>query len=182
MACEKLPNWPYADKTQGFTTQIEVKQRELEPWTAKISEKQSAIDVATSERDLLAEKASSAQTAYNEAKANLEKVKENDGGKKEEYENLKKEKVKAGRWLAEKEAALEVSLPLYELVSMSDKSWQTQSMTSQAEKLRAKVSSSRSKTDEAKASLAADKSENAVLNCLNKLKAQGRVKGFHVSI
>lgn len=43
------------------------------------------------------------------------------------------------------------------------------------------MSTSRSKTDEARASLAADKSENAVLSSLNKLKTQGRIKGFHVS-
>lgn len=56
-----------------------------------------------------------------------------------------------------------------------------QSLSSQAEVLRTKVSTSRSKTDEARASLAADKSENAVLSSLNKLKTQGRIKGFHVS-
>lgn len=54
-------------------------------------------------------------------------------------------------------------------------------MVANGEALRAKVSQTRSKTDEAKASLAADKSENAVLGSLNKLKAQGRIKGFHVS-
>ena len=54
-------------------------------------------------------------------------------------------------------------------------------MQAKAEQLRSKVSSSRSKTDEAKSSLAADKSENAVLASLNKLKTQGRIKGFHVS-
>jgi structural maintenance of chromosome 4 len=55
-----------------------------------------------------------------------------------------------------------------------------QTMATQSDQLRAKVSSSRQKADEAKASLAADKSENAVLASLNKLKAQGRIKGFHV--
>jgi structural maintenance of chromosome 4 len=54
-------------------------------------------------------------------------------------------------------------------------------MSAKAEQLRSKVSNSRSKADEARASLAADKSENAVLGSLNKLKAQGRIKGFHVS-
>jgi structural maintenance of chromosome 4 len=53
-------------------------------------------------------------------------------------------------------------------------------MAAQSEQLRAQVTSSRQKTDDAKASLAADKSENAVLSSLNKLKAQGRIKGFHV--
>lgn len=52
-------------------------------------------------------------------------------------------------------------------------------MAPQSDELRSKVSVSRQKVDEAKASLAADKSENAVLASLNKLKAQGRIKGFH---
>jgi len=57
-----------------------------------------------------------------------------------------------------------------------------QAMTAQGDKLRNKVSATRSKTDEAKSSLAADKSENAVLSSLNKLRAQGRIKGFHVCL
>jgi hypothetical protein len=57
-----------------------------------------------------------------------------------------------------------------------------QSLAGRGEALRAKVSNSRHKVDEAKSSLAADKSENAVLASLNKLKAQGRIKGFHVRI
>lgn len=54
-------------------------------------------------------------------------------------------------------------------------------MTAKTEQLRGKVSSAREKADEAKSSLAADKSENAVLSSLTKLKAQGRIRGFHVS-
>ncbi|OCF77743.1 hypothetical protein I204_01743 [Kwoniella mangroviensis CBS 8886] len=148
------------DKTAEFTTQIEVKQRELEPWTAKISEKQSLIDVATSERDLLAEKATSMQTALDEAKANLQALKYGDEGKHEEYNALKQEHVKAKKQLSEAESRLE-------------------DMNARPEQLRADVSASRSKADEAKASLAADKSENAVLSSLNKLRDQGRIKGFH---
>nr|XP_019043245.1 hypothetical protein I302_07819 [Kwoniella bestiolae CBS 10118]OCF22175.1 hypothetical protein I302_07819 [Kwoniella bestiolae CBS 10118] len=148
------------DKTAEFTTQIEVKQRELEPWTAKISEKQSLIDVATSERDLLAEKATSMQNALDEAKANLQSLKEGDEGKHEEYNVLKKEHAKARKQLAEAESTLE-------------------EMNARSEQLRTKASASRSKADEAKASLAADKSENAVLSSLNRLRDQGRIKGFH---
>ena len=55
-----------------------------------------------------------------------------------------------------------------------------QSMAARFEQLRTKVTITRQKTDDANASLAADKSENAVLGSLNKLKAQGRIKGFHV--
>lgn len=56
-----------------------------------------------------------------------------------------------------------------------------QNMSSNADSLRARVTASRQKTDEAKASLAANKSENAVLSTLTRLKEQGRIKGFHVS-
>jgi structural maintenance of chromosome 4 len=53
-------------------------------------------------------------------------------------------------------------------------------MAASTDTLRAKVTASRQKTDEAKASLAANKSENAVLSTLTRLREQGRVKGFHV--
>lgn len=53
-------------------------------------------------------------------------------------------------------------------------------MATNGESLRARVTASRQKTDEAKASLAANKSENAVLSTLTRLKDQGRIKGFHV--
>ena len=148
------------DKTDVFTTQIEAKQRELEPWTTKISDKQSALDVAASERDLLLQKATGAQSALEEALNSLQTLKESGEGKHEEYTALKKEAHKAKKSLAEAEDRVA-------------------NMAAKADQLRAKVSSSRSKTDEAKASLAADKSENAVLASLNKLKAQGRIKGFH---
>ncbi len=85
-----------------------MKQRELEPWTAKISEKQSAIDVATSERDLLAQKATGAQTALEEARANLKSLKEGDGSKQEEYEALEKEGAKVNKQVTESEGKIEV--------------------------------------------------------------------------
>ncbi|WWC93076.1 uncharacterized protein L201_008041 [Kwoniella dendrophila CBS 6074] len=148
------------DKTAEFTTQIEIKQRELEPWTAKISEKQSLIDVATSERELLAEKATSMQASLDEAKASLQDLKEGDEEKHEEYNSLRQEQGKVKKQLIEAEAKLE-------------------DMNARSDQLRSKVSSSRSKADEARASLAADKSENAVLSSLKKLRDQGRIKGFH---
>lgn len=55
-----------------------------------------------------------------------------------------------------------------------------QATSAKAEALRSKVSVSRAKADEAKASMAANRSENAVLSSLTKLKQQGRIKGFHV--
>ena len=63
-----------ADKTQGFHDQIEVKQKELQPWTAKINTKQAEIDVASSERDALAKKAEGLKQALREAQENLENL------------------------------------------------------------------------------------------------------------
>lgn len=148
------------DKTAVFTTQIEIKQRELEPWTAKISEKQSVMDVAKSERDLLAEKATGILKSMQEAEEHLQSLRDGDGEKQEEYARLKKEASKIKKLTAEGEAKVD-------------------SMTTKWDQLRGKVSASRLKTDEARASLAADKSENAVLSSLNKLRDQGRIKGFH---
>jgi structural maintenance of chromosome 4 len=53
-------------------------------------------------------------------------------------------------------------------------------MQEQGEKLREKASSSRHKAEEAKASQTANTSQNAVLDTLNRLKASGRIHGFHV--
>lgn len=104
-----------ADKTAEFTIQIEARQRELEPWTTKISEKQSAVDVATSERDALAQKATGMQTAIDDARAALAALRDGDGSKHQEYNDLKKEAAKAQKELASKEAEIEVRLPLYEI-------------------------------------------------------------------
>ncbi|OXG87424.1 hypothetical protein C345_03199 [Cryptococcus neoformans A2-102-5] len=148
------------DKTAVFTTQIEIKQRELEPWTAKISEKQSAVDIAKSERDLLSEKATGILKSMQEAEEHLQSLRDGDGEKQEEYARLKKEASQVKKLVAEGEAKFD-------------------SMSTKWDQLRGKVSASRLKTDEARASLAADKSENAVLSSLNKLRDQGRIKGFH---
>lgn len=63
-----------SDKTQVYHEQIEVKQRELQPWTAKINAKQSELDVATGERDMLVQKAEAAQKAVEDAQATLEQL------------------------------------------------------------------------------------------------------------
>jgi structural maintenance of chromosome 4 len=56
-----------------------------------------------------------------------------------------------------------------------------QTLQARAESSKGKATTARQRSDDAKSSLAANKSENAVLNTLTKLKTQGRLKGFHVS-
>lgn len=60
------------DKTQVFHDQIEVKQKELQPWTTRINAKKAGIDIATSERDALARKAAGLQDAVKDAQNDLE--------------------------------------------------------------------------------------------------------------
>lgn len=62
-------------KTEEFTQQIEEHQRELAPWTAKITAKQSEVDMAQSEHDLLREKADSLTTGYQDALTSLDTLK-----------------------------------------------------------------------------------------------------------
>jgi len=62
------------DKTQTFHDQIEVKQKELQPWTSKINAKQAEIDIATSERDALIKKAEAAEEARKQAETNLDSL------------------------------------------------------------------------------------------------------------
>jgi structural maintenance of chromosome 4 len=64
-----------ADKTQVFHDQIEQKQKELQPWKAKINQKQAEVDVKTSERDMLVKKAEAVKQASAEALEALETVK-----------------------------------------------------------------------------------------------------------
>lgn len=62
------------DKTQVFHDQIEAKQKELQPWTAKINKKQADIDVASSERDALAKKAEGVKRMSEEAEETLQNL------------------------------------------------------------------------------------------------------------
>jgi hypothetical protein len=61
-------------KTEVFSAQIEVLQKDLQPWAAKIAEKQAAIDLAANERDLLTEKSEGVKVAIEEAETTLAKL------------------------------------------------------------------------------------------------------------
>jgi hypothetical protein len=63
-----------ADKTKVFSDEIEKKQRELQPWTAKIQAKQTEVDVRISERDMLVKKGESVKQALEEAEASLQSL------------------------------------------------------------------------------------------------------------
>lgn len=147
-------------KTQGFSDQIAGKQKQLEPWNAKISEKQSSIAVAQSELDILRERENSGATAVAEVEAKIAGLEEQREAKTTELEECKKQRKNA-----EKEAA-GVQKQLGQLAA-------------QEPALKSKLSNSRQKADEARASLSATQSQGNVLSGLTRLKESGRIDGFH---
>ncbi|KAK1818107.1 Structural maintenance of chromosomes protein 4 [Friedmanniomyces endolithicus] len=85
-------------KTQGLSDQIAAKQKQLEPWNARISEKQSAVAVAQSELDILRERENAGATATAEVEGKIQTLQEQRENKTAELEDLKKQ-----RKVAEKE-------------------------------------------------------------------------------
>ncbi|CCL98907.1 uncharacterized protein FIBRA_00914 [Fibroporia radiculosa] len=148
------------NKTQVFHDQIEVKQKELQPWTAKINAKKAEVDLATSERDALAKKAEAAKAASKEAQELLEKLQTDLELKTTELEDLKTTKASNAREIRDQETRM-------------------QEMQARVQQLRLIASSARQKADEAKASQAANTSQNKVLDSLTRLKSTGRINGFH---
>ncbi|KAG5643297.1 hypothetical protein DXG03_001224 [Asterophora parasitica] len=148
------------DKTQVFHDQIEAKQKELQPWTAKVNAKKAEIDVATSERDALVRKAEALEAARKDAQDTLENLNSDHGVKVREHEKLK-----------ESRADLQSKIQFAQQ--------KTKDCEANVQQLRVKASSSRQKVEEAKASQASNRSQNSVLDSLTRLQATGRISGFH---
>ncbi|KAK5114367.1 hypothetical protein LTR62_002619 [Meristemomyces frigidus] len=147
-------------KTQGLSDQIAAKQKQLEPWTAKISEKQSAMAVAQSELDILHERESAGATATAETEAKIANLQGLRDTKATELEDCQKQS----------KGADEESLSLQKQVDQ---------LAAQEPALRSKISGARAKADEARASLSATQSQGNVLTGLTRLKESGRIDGFH---
>ena len=147
-------------KTQGFSDQIAVKQKSLEPWNEKINEKQSAIAVAQSELEILRERSSAGAVALSEAQNKTGTIEGNRQAKVRELEEAKVAKTKS-----QKEAS-KVQEELSKLVQ-------------EESELRSRLSGARQKADEARASLSNSQSQGNVLNGLMRLKESGRIEGFH---
>ena len=147
-------------KTQAFSDQITLKQKALEPWHAKINEKQSAMAVVQSELDILRERASSGETALSESRAKVQSIEQNKAVKMAELDTVKEQKKQL-------ESNLETATK--ELKKLEQKE----------PGLRAQLSGARQKADEAKSSLSSTQSQGNVLSSLMRLKESGRIEGFH---
>ncbi|CAG8551171.1 4572_t:CDS:10, partial [Dentiscutata erythropus] len=145
-------------KTEKFSAQIEEKQRELAPWTEKINSKQSAIDVARSEHNILKEKMDSTKLALNQAEEDVVSLEETRRSKEQEI-IATKNKIN----LIKKE------INQLELSSKDNNKIQ--------DKLRSSLADARQKEEEARALLQSTQSRGQVLTSLLKLKDSGRNLG-----
>ncbi|WPG98120.1 Hypothetical protein R9X50_00090600 [Acrodontium crateriforme] len=147
-------------KTQGLSDQIASKQKQLEPWTAKVSEKQSAMAVARSELDMLLERENAGATAIADVEAKITALKEQRETKSSELEDCKKQQKSVQK----------------ELQTVQK---QQEEYAAQEPHIKATLSGARAKADEAKASLSATQSQGNVLSGLTRLRDSGRIDGFH---
>ncbi len=147
-------------KTQAFADQIAVKQKALEPWNAKINDKQSTLAVTQSELDILRERASAGTTALEDIREKMKIMEENRQTKESEVEDMKARKTQI-----EKEAS-KIQLELAKLAQKEPE-------------LRSQLSGARQRADEARASLSSTQTQGNVLSGLMRLKESGRIEGFH---
>ncbi|KAF1362576.1 RecF/RecN/SMC protein [Lizonia empirigonia] len=149
-----------AGKTQGLSDEIAAKQKSLEPWSAKINEKQSAMAVAQSELDIIREKENAGAKGILEVEAKIEALQESKESKAAELQECKLEKKQTTKELQKIQAQIE--------------EWAQKEAP-----LRSKLSGARAKADEARSNFSANQTQGNVLTGLMRLKESGRIDGFH---
>lgn len=147
-------------KTQAYSDQISTKQKSLEPWNAKINEKQSTIAVTQSELDILLERASAGAVALDDIQEKIKGIEDGCRSKETDMEDGRAQKLQL-----EKEA----SKIRAELSKIAQKE----------PEMRSQLSGARQRADEARASLSASQTQGNVLSGLMRLKESGRIDGFH---
>ena len=147
-------------KTQKYSDQIATKQKSLEPWTEKISQKQSAIAVAESELGILQERANAGAVAIKELETKAASIEEGKTAKLEELKACEEEKTT----LLEESGKMKSEIEI---------------LVAQEPKMKTKISNARQKADEARSSLAQSQTRGNVLTALTRMRDTGRINGFH---
>lgn len=148
------------DKTQAFSDQIAAKQKSLEPWTEKITQKQSQIAVAESELKILQDKANAGAVALEELQGKIASIEQGKTAKQTQLKECEAEKEELLKEAETMESELKV-------------------LAEQEPKMRTKISTSRQKADEARSTLAQTQTRGNVLTALMRMKESGRIDGFH---
>ncbi|KAI9894177.1 MAG: hypothetical protein M1814_004031 [Vezdaea aestivalis] len=147
-------------KTQHISDQIAAKQKSLEPWNAKVAEKESAIAVAESELEILRERSNAGAVALEEAMTKVSAIEEARGTKVAELKDAKSRRISLEKDVEKCEANLS-------------------KIAAEEPELRSQLSGARQKADEARASLSNSQTQGNVLTGLMRLKETGRIEGFH---
>lgn len=147
-------------KTQGLSAQIAQKQEALQPWQEQINQKRSSIAVAQSELAILRERDEAGANAVQDIKARLARIQAERSSKMSELETHLGEQKSLSKQIQRVQASMQ------ELVKAEPEA-------------RSKLSTSRQKADEARATLAQSQNQGAVLTGLMRLKESGRIDGFH---
>nr|WJN25104.1 condensin complex subunit [Tranzscheliella williamsii] len=147
-------------KTEKFSRAIEQKQKELQPWTAKISEKTAAKNVAQEERDLIAGRSAQVESNISDAKEALSNLEMENQTKHDEVSSLKQERKQLEKKISSCQA-------------------QVDQMKEEESNLRKKVAAARAKADDARTTVSASRSRGDVLSSLTRQAELGMIKGFH---
>ncbi|CAD6897968.1 unnamed protein product [Tilletia controversa] len=148
------------DKTSGFSAAIEQKQKEMQPWMSKIADKVAARDVAQQERDLLASREDEAKAERDAAVGAKEELLSEIEDKKEQLNDLVREKGNFQHKTAEHDADI-------------------REMRAKEAQIRSKLNAARAKAEDAKSSASANRSRGEVLNSLARQAELGMIRGFH---
>ncbi|KAJ2365926.1 Structural maintenance of chromosomes protein 4 [Coemansia sp. RSA 2610] len=147
-------------KTDQFTAAIEEKQRELAPWTEKIGQHQSRLDVALTELRLVEDKLAASGKQLEQAKHELRRLRE-----------MRVEKAQFAESRVEEMAAVN------EQIEKSDKS--LQKAEGRLQVLRGNLGDVRRKEEEAKSALSATQSQGKVLRAILEQRDLGRIAGIY---
>lgn len=153
--CERLKN-----KTQAFSEAIEQRQKELAPWTAKISEQTSTRDLLQREREWLVSHNDDALHRVDDARAAYADIQQQWQMLTEEKESLMYEQ----RTLQDK---------------MEEDKAQLATLQEDEESLRKKRDVARRAAEDARHALEASKSRGEVLSSLVRQAELGLLSGFH---
>ncbi|KAG0341092.1 hypothetical protein BG000_010248, partial [Podila horticola] len=146
-------------KTEEFSQQIEVHQKELAPWTEKIVAKQSQEDMAQSEHDLLEEKAKNSLASFQDAEAALETLKNAQSAKESEISELVEAIASSDGQIASIQAKIK-------------------NMADREKSLRDKASAARNRAEEGRASQQKSQSRSTVLTNLIRQRDLGKINGI----
>jgi structural maintenance of chromosome 4 len=164
-------------KTEQFQIQIEAKQEEMIPWTEKVNSKQSQIDIATMEYNLLEEKINHVRNEVEKGNLRAAELKEQGSTVKIQMKDLKKELATCSNRLESFKAQVEV-IPIFKLGLNSQ--YLCQQCRSREESAKSNWIAARQAVDDAKSVSESNESRGHLYTQLMRQSETGRIRGICV--